>query len=329
MGESQLTRWLVTGAAGYIGAHVIRSLTRAGTVIDAVAVDRLSHGDARRMPTDVPLYVANVLGQIALRKIMTGHGITGVIHLAALKSVPESVLKPELYRAENVGGVVQVIEAMSYCGVRRLVFASSAAVYGATDPIPIPEHLPLAPCNPYGASKAQGEQVLSYSAARCGIAVTVLRLFNVVGASRATLADTNPTGLFPALAAAAAHNRPATLHGNTAAVRDYVHVEDVADAFTAAATRLDQQPAPAGFEVFNIGTGRGYSVEEAVAAMEIAAGYVIPRTRGPARPGDPDHVVADTSAARQALGWRPKHDLAAIAASALLAPPYRPPVMAP
>lgn len=322
--------WLVTGAAGYIGAHVVRSLAQADEPIGVVAVDRLSHGDARRLPTDVPLYVANVLGQIALRKVMQAQEITGVIHLAALKNVPESVQRPELYRAENVGGVVQVIEAMSFCGVRRLVFASSAAVYGATDPIPLPEHHPLAPCNPYGASKAQGEQVLSYSSARCDIAVTVLRLFNVVGASRAALADTNSGALFPALAGAARQYRPVTLHGSTAAVRDFVHVEDVADAFTSAAIRLDQQPAGARFEVFNIGTGRGYSVEEAVAAMDVAAGHVIPRERGPARPGDPDHVVADISAARRDLRWQPRHDLASMAASALMAaPPYRPPVIAP
>ncbi|MDG6102988.1 UDP-glucose 4-epimerase GalE [Dactylosporangium aurantiacum] len=306
--------WLVTGGAGYIGAHVLRALTAAGHAV--VAFDDLSSGVAARVPDGVPLVVGAVTDRRAVAAALRRHAAAGVVHLAARKSPLESVRRPAWYHRENVGGTQSVLAAMAATGVRRLVFASSAAVYGQVTAAAVDEGAPTRPINPYGASKLACERRI----AEAGVAWVALRFFNVAGSGDPRLGDREATNLVPIAVAAARAGRPLAVTGTDfdtpdgTGVRDYVHVEDVADAHAAAVAHLCRTPVAGA--VYNVGTGRGHSVLDVVRGVEAVAGCPIERTLHPRRPGDPASVVADAGRIQRELGWRASRGLTEMVTSA-------------
>jgi UDP-glucose 4-epimerase len=313
--------WLVTGGAGYIGGHVVRRLRADGYRV--VVLDDLSTGFPERVPHDVPLIPACVTDRRTVARVLREYGVTGVVHLAARKSPAESVARPHWYHRQNVGGVSALLDAMTGAGVRRLVFSSSAAVYGVPNRPVVDEHTPAAPINPYGATKLLGEGLIRSAGTGGGLSWLALRYFNVVGAADPLLADRAPTNLVPIVFHALADGCPVTVTGadyptrDGTGVRDYIHVTDLAAAHAAGVDRLSAGP-PAG-EVLNVGTGRGYSVLEVLSRVEAVTGQPVPYRIGPRRPGDPPEVVADPSRIGHRLGWRAEHDLTDMVASTWLA----------
>ena len=313
--------WLVTGGAGYIGAHVVRRLQADGYPV--VVLDDLSTGDPGRVPDDVPLVEAAVTDRRAVGRVLREHRVGGVVHLAARKSPAESVARPNWYHRENVGGVAALLDAMSGAGVRRLVFSSSAAVYGVPAGSVVNERTPAAPINPYGRTKLAGERLIRTAGGADGLSWLALRFFNVVGAAQPRLADRVPANLVPIVFAALAAGVPVTVTGadyptrDGTGVRDYVHVLDVADAHAAAVRRLCTGPPTA--RVLNVGTGRGYSVLDVLSRIGAVTARPVPYRIGPRRPGDPPEVIADPTLIGRQLGWRAAHDLTDMVASAWLA----------
>ncbi|MDT5033475.1 MAG: UDP-glucose 4-epimerase [Actinoplanes sp.] len=305
--------WLVTGAAGYIGAHVVARLHAAGEAV--VGLDNLSTGYAERLPAGVPLVRADVSDATALRATLVGHGVTGVMHLAGVKSAPESTRLPMYYYRQNVGAVAVLLEAMTDTGVARLVFSSSAAVYGSPRTTTVTEESSAHPVNPYGQSKLAAEQLIGAAALAYGLSWTALRYFNAVGAHSPLLADRGTANLLPLAFHAVRTGEPLTVAGRHFAtpdgtgVRDFVHVSDIAEAHH----RVGQSGLSG---VYNVGTGRGYSVLDVLAAVEVVTGLPVPHRFGPARPGDPGAVVADAGKLRRELGWQPAHTLLEAVASA-------------
>jgi UDP-glucose 4-epimerase len=309
--------WLVTGGAGYIGGHTVARLHADGRPV--VVYDDLSTGRAGRVPDGVPVVNASVLDEEALAKALVQYEVTGVMHFAAKKSVPESMANPVLYYRENIGGVTALLGAMVHAGVKRLVFSSSAAVYGMPLTPVITEQTPTAPISPYGHTKLVGEQMTAAVGRAHGISWLALRYFNAVGAQAPQLADRGGTNLFPLIFRAFAAGRPVLVTGGDfdthagTGVRDYIHVADLADAHVAAADRLT---AAAAAEVLNIGTGRGYSVLEVLAALRKVTGVDVPFEIAPRRDGDPATVVAAVERVREELGWTARRDLDQMVASA-------------
>ncbi len=310
--------WLVTGGAGYIGAHTVRRLRANGHSV--VVLDDLSSGQAERLPPGVPLVVAAMHDRAALARTMVGYGVHGVVHLAARKSAAESVYRPTYYHTQNVGGLVTLLAAMADAGVRRLLFSSSAAVYGIPPAKLVTEDCPTRPINPYGHTKLRGEQLIRAAARAGALNYVALRYFNVAGADDALLADHATTNLVPIALAAVASGVPCTVTGTDFAtrdgtgVRDYVHVGDVADAHAAAVAHLLRCPSVGA--VFNVGTGRGHSVLEVLDRVHEVTGVPVPHRLGARRPGDPAEVVGDPAQIGAVIGWRARYDLSAIVASA-------------
>ncbi|HST81872.1 MAG TPA: UDP-glucose 4-epimerase GalE [Kineosporiaceae bacterium] len=324
--------WLVTGGAGYIGGHVVRGLQAAGQRV--VVLDDLSNGSACRVPLGVPLIVADVADPRAVRAVIRAHAVSGVVHLAARKSVSESVRRPAFYYRENVGGLLSVLAAMSDTGVDRLVFASSAAVYGAPAGPVVAETAAVLPMNPYGHSKLTGERILAAIGDHEGLSWVALRCFNVVGTASAALVDRHGDNVLPRLIEAADTGQVFTIAGGDhstrdgTGVRDYVHVVDVAAAFAAAALRLSTGPSLR--IVLNVGSGQGYSVLELIDCVELVTGRRVRYRVGPARPGDPPEVTADPALIGRTLRWQARHRLPDMAGSAWRgrtpgADPIRPP----
>ena len=308
--------WMLTGGAGYIGAHVLRSLQAAGEPV--VVLDDLSTGDPLRVPAGVHLEVASVLDARRLARTLREHEVRGVIHLAGKKVVEESVQFPLRYYRENADGVRTLLQAMADAGVRRLVFSSSAAVYGPPTTPLVTEEAPAAPQSPYGRSKLVGEWMVADAAAAQGIGAVSLRYFNVVGNATPELADLGGTNLFPRILDALREGRRPTVFGvdyptpDGSGVRDYIHVADLADAHVAA-TRLT---ARAGHDVLNVGCGHGYSVLEVLRAFAAETGLDTRPQILPRRAGDAASVVADPRRAAEVLGWTARHCLADMVASA-------------
>lgn len=315
--------WLVAGGAGYIGAHVVRSLQAGG--IDAVVIDDLSTGDPERVT--VP-FVHGDIGDLDLvTDTLRRHRITGVVQLAADKQVAESMREPLAYYRRNVVNLMQLLTAMDRTGVDKLVFSSSAAVYGMVDSALVAEDHPARPINPYGETKLVGEWLLRDQARATGLRFAALRYFNVAGTAAPELGDLGRTNLIPMVFDALERGEQPTIFGNEyrtpdgSCVRDFIHVEDLADAHVAAIATLD---APGAGHVFNVGCGHGYSVREVIEAVAAVTGRSIEPHLGPARPGDPAMVVADTAHITTTLGWRPRHDLHEMVRSAWQARQSRP-----
>lgn len=315
-------RWLVTGGAGYIGAHVVAALGAAG--IEPVVVDDLSTGHAGRLPAGVPLVRADVRDGTALGGLFRRYRFDGVIHLAARKDVAESTAHPLRYYEQNLDGLRSVLAAVTLSGTPSVLFSSSAAVYGTPHRSPVREPDPTAPENAYGRTKLIGEWMLRDAAGSAGFGWCALRYFNVAGAGAPHLRDHGGTNLVPRLLRAAAAGRPATVYGTDyptpdgTAVRDYVHVADIADAHVRAAVALARGEIRD--EVLNVGRGEGASVLQMIAAVAAALGRPLPYTAGPRRAGDPAEVVASPTRIRDLLGWQARHDLHDIVTSAAQGP---------
>ncbi|MDK3256764.1 UDP-glucose 4-epimerase GalE [Blastococcus capsensis] len=311
-------RWLVTGGAGYLGAHVVAAMAAAGQ--DVVVLDDLSTGVPDRVAGH-PLVVSSVLDQDAVADALTGAGITGIVHLAAKKTAPESLARPLDYYRQNVEGLRRLLAAAAATGVRAFAFTSSAAVYGTPEASPVGEDAPCRPVNPYGETKVVGEWLVADVARTTGMSFLNLRCFNVAGAASRLLADTHGQDLLQQVADRLdAGVAPLVFGGDHptpdgSCVRDFVDVRDVADAYVAAAELLASGPAP-GLAV-NIGRGAGVSVLEmcrliAAEASSDLAPRVVER-----RAGDPPAVVADVDRARRLLGWHPRREVREMVRSAL------------
>ncbi|MBA4860288.1 UDP-glucose 4-epimerase GalE [Streptomyces sp. PSKA54] len=303
--------WLITGGAGYIGAHVVRAMTEAGE--SAVVYDDLSTGIAERVPDGVPLVIGSTLDRDLLDRTLTEHGITGVVHLAAKKQVGESVDEPLRYYHENVEGLRVLLEAVVAASVPSFVFSSSAAVYGMPDVDLVTEETPCLPMSPYGETKLAGEWLVRAAGRAHGLATASLRYFNVAGAAAPELADVGVFNLVPMVFEKLTEGAAPRIFGADYAtpdgtcVRDYIHVVDLAEAHVATARRL--AAAPGTDLTLNIGRGEGVSVREMIDRINEVTGYETPPTVTARRPGDPARVVASADRIAAELGWKAKHDV--------------------
>jgi UDP-glucose 4-epimerase len=300
--------WLITGGAGYIGAHVARAMTEAGERV--VALDDLSAGFPARLPADVPLVRGSSLDAGLLKRVLAEHDVTGVVHLAARKQVAESVAQPMRYYQENVGGLATLLEAVAEAGIERFLFSSSAAVYGNPDVELVTEDTPCAPVNPYGETKLTGEWLVRAAGQAHGISTVCLRYFNVAGAASPELADTGVFNIVPMVFDRLTRDDAPRIFGDDYAtpdgtcIRDYIHVNDLADAHALALEHLRKGGESV---AVNLGTGRGFSVKEIISTAERVTGKTIPVTYGPRRAGDPPELVADPAKAKALLGWEARH----------------------
>ncbi|MEW2624053.1 UDP-glucose 4-epimerase GalE [Streptomyces sp. NPDC048106] len=311
--------WLITGGAGYIGAHVARAMTGAGEKV--VVLDDLSAAVPARLPSEVPLVTGSTLDGSRLREVLTEYGVTGVVHLAARKQVAESVAEPTRYYRENVGGLATLLDAMAGSDVHRLLFSSSAAVYGNPDVDLITEDTPCAPVNPYGETKLAGEWLVRAAGRAYGISTVCLRYFNVAGAAAPELADTGVFNIVPMVFDRLTRGEAPRIFGDDyptpdgTCVRDYIHVADLAEAHLAAARRL-AAGAPAGDLTLNIGRGEGVSVRELITVIGEVSGERREPVVEPRRPGDAPRAVASAERAARELGWRARRDVREMVRSA-------------
>ena len=300
---------LLTGGAGYIGSHVVRALAAAGHA--CVVYDNLGNGHAAAV-AGAELIVADVADGRALRQACTDHAIDTVIHLAAFIEAGESVQKPDKYFRNNSLNALVLLEAMRECGVRRMVFSSTAAVYGTPERVPISEDDALRPINPYGASKLCVEMALQAYAKAYGLGVVSLRYFNVAGADPAGdigEAHNPETHLIPlVLQVPLGVRADVKIFGDDydtpdgTCIRDYIHICDLADAHVLAAGAIE----PGAAKVYNLGNGEGFSVKQVIDTCRQVTGHEIPAETAPRRPGDPPRLVASSQRAIADLGWQPK-----------------------
>lgn len=299
---------LVTGGAGYIGSVTVERLLGKGESV--VVLDDLVRGHRAAVNESVPFYEGKVGDRALIARIVREHNIESCVHFAALAYVGESVTEPERYFEDNVGQGIALLGALLQAGVRRFVFSSTCATYGEPKEIPIRETTPQWPKNPYGWSKLMMEQVLaSYDLAH-SLKFVALRYFNASGATERLGEFHEPEShLVPnVLAAASGENPELSVFGHDyptpdgTAIRDYVHVADLADAHILALAYLRDGGKS---DFINLGTGRGYSVLEVIASARKVTGRPIPIKKGPRRAGDPAQLVADASKAQAVLGWKP------------------------
>lgn len=304
--------WLVTGGAGYIGSHVVRALAEAG--LAPVVLDDLSSGHESFVPDDVPFVHGSILDGGLVVSVLREHEVTGVVHVAGFKYAGVSVREPLHTYDQNVTGTARLLAAMESEGVERIVFSSSAAVYGTPEADVVTEQTPTRPQSPYGESKLIGEWLLADQGVARGLRHTSLRYFNVVGSGDPALYDSSPHNLFPLVFAALLDGRTPRINGNDyptpdgTAVRDYLHVADLAAAHAVAAQRLDAgdvlEPA------YNLGSGTGSSVGEIMRTIAEVTGIPFTPEIAPRRPGDPARIVASGERAARDLQWQMRHTLA-------------------
>ena len=321
---------LVTGGTGYLGAHTCVKLLEAGR--DVVIIDNLVNSKANVLDSleqitgKRPLfYYGDLRDGALLEQIFEKHEIEAVIHFAGLKAVGESVQKPLEYYDNNLGGTMALLECMQKHGCKRIVFSSSATVYGMHNAVPFREDMPTSATNPYGQTKVMIEQMLrDLFAADAGWGISILRYFNPLGAHESALIGEDPNGipnnLLPYVVGVAAGKYPClNIFGDDydtpdgTGVRDYIHVDDLAAGHILALEALEQGPR---LDIINLGTGKGYSVKEVAGAFERATGVHIPCKIQPRRPGDIATCYADIAHAREYLGFEAKKDLEQMCASA-------------
>jgi UDP-glucose 4-epimerase len=299
-------RLLVTGGAGYIGSIVASHLLAAGH--EVVVLDNLERGHREAVPPGARLVVCDLLDPEGVGRAVAD-GFDGVLHFAALALVSESVSHPERYWRTNVGGTLNLLEAMNEAGVSRLVFSSTCAVYGQPDEVPIDETAPPRPINAYGASKLAVDEMIGHFCIAHGLSAVSLRYFNVAGASGELGEDHEPeTHLIPNILRAALGQNPyVEIFGTDyptpdgTAIRDYIHIDDLSEAHL-----LALEAARSGdHQIFNLGNGNGFSVREVIAAAQALTGAEIPTREAARRPGDPPMLVAASDRIRSALGWQP------------------------
>ncbi len=321
---------LITGGAGYIGSSTCIELLNAGEEI--VIADNFSNSKPAALDrikeitgADFKFYKADMRDENALEEIFEQNDIREVIHFAGLKAVGESVEKPLMYYDNNVAGTINLLKKMSARGVKRMVFSSSATVYGAPKSVPIKEDFPLSTTNPYGATKLMIEDILrDVCFADKDFSAALLRYFNPIGAHKSGRIGENPNGIpnniMPRLLNVALGKQPyMTVYGDDyptkdgTGVRDYLHVTDLAAGHLAALNWVRKNK---GAEAFNLGTGTGYSVLDIIHALEKAIGREIPYKVTPRRPGDVPECYADASKALKVLGWKAHKNLEDMCADA-------------
>lgn len=304
-------RIFVTGGAGYVGSHCVRRLIADGQQV--TVFDNLAYGHREAVHSDAEFVQGDLADRDRVASLLKAGGFDAVMHFAAWLNVGESVTKPLMYYRNNVVNTLNLLEAMESTGIRKLVFSSTCAVYGEPDRLPMVEDLPKSPINPYGATKLAVEFMLADSAMAWGLGATALRYFNASGAAAdgSIGEDHSPENhLIPLVLQVALGKRPhigvfgtdyPTADGTC--VRDYIHVEDLAEAHLLAINDIKAGT----FEFFNVGTGRGTSVNEVIQAARKATGHAIPVVENPRRAGDPPALYADATKLRQRFGWKPKH----------------------
>lgn len=298
---------LVTGGAGYIGGTVATILLQAGHQV--TIVDNLCHAKAEALPAGARFEQLDIADRPRIEALLRELKPDGVLHFAALIEAGESMQKPEIYFRNNTASTLSLLEAMHATGVTRLVFSSTAAVYGEPEAVPIPETARLAPTNAYGESKLLVEQMLRWFHQVHGLRTATLRYFNVAGALPGRGEAHEPeTHLIPIILDVALGRRPSiAIYGDDydtpdgTCVRDYIHVTDLADAHIRALTALDQHPRI----ICNLGNGQGFSVKQVIEATERVTSRPIPTVTHPRRPGDPARLVASSDLAHSILGWKP------------------------
>lgn len=310
--------WLVTGGAGYIGAHVVRAFAEQG--IDTVVVDDLSSGRHGFLPQGAAFVHGTILDGPQLEATIKRYDVRGVVHLAGFKYAGVSVKRPLHTYQQNVTGTATLLAAMEASAVEKIVFSSSAAVYGTPDVDLVTEDTPKRPESPYGESKLIGEWLLADQARATGLAHTSLRYFNVVGSGTSEVFDASPHNLFPLVFDALLDGRTPRINGDDyptpdgTCVRDYIHVADLAAAHVVAAKRLDAgEPIE---QVYNLGSGDGVSVGEIMRAVAEVTGIDFTPEIAPRREGDPARIVASGDLAARDLDWRMRHSLTQMVESA-------------
>lgn len=301
-------RVMVTGGAGYIGSVAVAMLMERGH--DVVALDNLQRGHADAVSPGAEFVQCDLRDTAATLHAVSSANVEAVLHFAALHLVPESVEHPAEYYRTNVVGGINLLDAVRASGIRKFVFSSTAAVYGEPESLPIREDSPTVPINPYGSSKLMMERILADYGRTYGINYAIFRYFNVAGSHGSLGEDHRPeTHIIPvALEALTGKRESFTVYGTDystedgTAVRDYVHVIDLVEAHILALEHLDK---PLG--VMNLGTRYGFSVSQMVEAVELTTDRRLPVVMGPRRPGDPPALIADSTRAREVLGWEPAH----------------------
>lgn len=300
---------LVTGGAGYIGSITAHLLARRR--YDVVVVDDLSRGHQHNLGR-LPFHRLNLSDTSALADLLAREAVDAVIHFAAYIAVGESTQKPELYFSNNVGGTLSLLTAMAQANVKRLVFSSTAAVYGTPQIVPIPEDSPFAPVSPYGESKVMVEKILGWLDPYRGLRSIALRYFNACGSDpESGLGEEHDpeTHLIPLLLRAVVNETPIIIYGDDyetpdgTCIRDYIHVADLAEAHVLA---LEKLLAGGASDAFNVGTGTGHSVMEVLRAVEEVTGRTVPYEIGPRRAGDAPTLVANSAKLKRTLGWKPR-----------------------
>lgn len=319
MGERESMRVLVTGGGGYIGSVIVEELVRAGH--EPVVYDSFVRGHRAAVSEGVPLVEGDVNDTESVAGALREYDVEAVVHMAALIEVAESVANPERFFANNVGGSISVVNAMVAHGVKRLVFSSTAALYGDPERLPITEDEPTKPTNPYGETKLAVERMLGWVGPAHGMTCTSLRYFNAAGATERNGEDHGPEShLIPLVMRAALEGRPVSLFGTDyptpdgTTVRDYIHVVDLAQAHTLALGRSEP-----GMRVYNVGNGAGYSVRQIIETVREVTDMSLEVRELPRRVGDQIATVASSERIRAELGWTPNYaDLRSMIESAWL-----------
>ncbi len=303
---------LICGGAGYVGSHMVRALIERGE--NVIVIDNFRTGYRAAVHPEAILHQGDIRDRAALDAIFSRHPVDAVMHFAASTQVGESVREPLAYFNNNVIGMQILLEAMAFHGVSRLVFSSSAAVYGDPESVPITEDAPFAPTSPYGETKRIMEEMMRWVGPANGISFVSLRYFNVAGAvADGMLGEAHfpESHLIPLILQVPLGQRPhITVFGNDydtpdgTCIRDYVHVTDLVDAHILA---LEHLRRGARGDVFNLGNGTGFSVNEVIAAAEKVVGSPIPSVMAERREGDPARLVASSARAESVLGWKPAH----------------------